>query len=124
MSKESEVRNVIGKIGAAWRFKDFEGLEDCFHPDATIVGPGYVEFARGREKCAESYREFAENARVLSYRETSPSLRIWDATAVYTFSWEMEFERELGPKKEKGTDQLVFELTATGWCLVWRFISY
>ena len=51
-----EVRQVIARIEAAWRSKQFTGPEMCFHEDAVIVGPGYVEYARGRGKCAESYR--------------------------------------------------------------------
>lgn len=56
--------------------KKFEGLEQYFHEQAVIVGPGYVEYAIGRGKCAESYREFATNADVLDYSEEAHSLRI------------------------------------------------
>ena len=78
------IRDVIAKIDAAWRLKQFDGLDECFHRDAVIVGPGYTEFARGRDKCTESYREFARNAAVLAYSESSHALRIWNTTAVYT----------------------------------------
>ena len=110
MSAESAVREIIARIDAAWRLKQFEGLDKCFHTDAVIVGPGYVEFSRGRAKCAESYREFATNAAVLSYFESGHTLRMWETTAVYSFAWEMTYRRDQGPKREAGTDQLVFQL--------------
>jgi hypothetical protein len=86
MSGESDVREVIARIDAAWRLKKFDGLDECFHEDAVIVGPGYAEFGRGRAKCAESYREFAANAAVLAYHESGYALRVWQTTAVYTFA--------------------------------------
>jgi hypothetical protein len=124
MSAESELRKIISKIDAGWRNKQFEQLDQCFHEDAIIVGPGYVEFGRGRVKCSESYREFATNASVLSYSESNHSLRIWDNTAVYTFAWEMIYQRKEGPVQEKGTDQMVFQLDVNGWQLVWRYIQF
>ena len=124
MTSESDVRKVIARIDAAWRNKEFSEFSSCFHEDALIVGPGYLEFARGRDKCAESYREFAFNAAVLSYSESNHSLHLLESTAIYTFSWEMTYQREKGPSHELGTDQLVFQLGSAGWQLVWRYIYF
>ncbi len=124
MSAEAEVRKVIERIDAAWRQKKFAGLDECFHEDAVIVGPGYAECGRGRDKCVESYREFATNAAVLSYSESAHSLRTWEATAVYTYDWKMTYQREAGPSHERGSDQLVFQSGACGWQLIWRYIYF
>ncbi len=124
MPDETAIRKVIGIIDAAWKTKQFDGLEDCFHQKAVIVGPGFVEFAAGGEKCAESYREFASNAAVLEYSESSHVLRTWETSAVYTFNWRMTYQRESGPKSEEGTDQLFFELGSSGWQVVWRYIYF
>jgi hypothetical protein len=124
MSAESAVREIIARIDAAWRSKEFSGLDECFHQEAAIFGPGYAEYARGRAKCAESYREFATNAAILSYSESAHALHIWQSVAVYTFAWEMTYQRELGPKREAGTDQLVFQLGPSRWQLVFRYIYF
>jgi len=124
MAAEMEIQDVIDVINAAWKEKRFDGLEKCFHEKAVIVGPGYVEFANGREKCAESYREFSSNAEVLEYAESGHVLRNWDSTAVYTFNWKMTYQRENGPKTEEGTDQLVLESGPSGWQVVWRYIYF
>jgi hypothetical protein len=123
-TNESAVRSVIARIDAAWRLKQFDGLDECFDSDAVIVGPGYREFARGRHSCAESYREFATNAAVLAYSESGHNLQIWATTAIYTFSWEMSYQREAEPVNEAGTDQLVFQLCEDAWQLVWRYIFF
>lgn len=124
MSTEKEIREIIAKIDAAWRSKVFDGLEQCFHEHAVIVGPGYVECANGRSKCAESYREFATNADVLDYSEESHNLRIWSAVAVYTFHWHMTFRRDGGLRREQGTDLLVLQHGPEGWQVVWRYVYF
>jgi len=124
VSAETAIREVIATIEASWKAQQLAGLEACFHERAVIVGPGYAEYARGREKCAGSYRELAANADVLAYSESAHELRVWEHTAVYTFAWAMSYQREQGPKAESGTDQLVFENTPAGWQVVWRYIYF
>jgi ketosteroid isomerase-like protein len=124
VSAEKAIRELLAKIDAAWRSKNFYGLEQCFHEHAVIVGPGYVEYANGRSKCAESYREFATNADVLDYSEESHNLRIWETVAVYTFQWRMTYRRDGGPKQEQGADQLVLQQGPEGWQVAWRYIYF
>jgi hypothetical protein len=124
VSTEVAIRNVLDRIYAAWRKKEFEGLEKCFHEQARIVGPDYVEYAVGRSKCAESYREFATNASVLDYSEDGHQLHIWDTVAVYTFRWRMTYQRENGAKSEQGTDQLVLQQGSDGWQVTFRYIYF
>ena len=95
---ESIVRDVIARIDAAWRQKQFDDLADCFHEHAAICGPGYVPYATGSTACANSYREFELNASVLSYSESGHALRMFDHTAVYTFRWTMTYQREQAPE--------------------------
>lgn len=64
MSAESAIREVLTRIDAAWRNKAFDGLERCFHEHAVIVGPGYVEYAKGRDKCAGSLGRGRSRARI------------------------------------------------------------
>jgi ketosteroid isomerase-like protein len=124
MADESAIREVLARIDAAWRNKAFDGLEHCFHEHAVIVGPGYTEYASGRDKCAGSYREFATNADVLDYSEDSHGLRMWETVAVYTFRWHMTYRRDAGPKQEQGTDQLVLQDGPEGWQVAWRYIHF
>jgi uncharacterized protein (TIGR02246 family) len=122
---ETALRAVIARIDAAWRENRFEGLELCFHPDAEIVGPGYVPAARGRDACARSYVEFARDTEVLEYTESTHSLRVWGTTAVCTFAWEMLYRRAEGPSRERGTDLLVFRRSDDeGWQVVFRHLSF
>jgi hypothetical protein len=121
---EAEVRAVLGRIEAAWKEKRFDGLDECFDEEAVIVGPNFVVFASGRTACAESYREFAANAAVLAYSESDHALRLWERTAVYSFSWRMTYERDGGPRAEYGTDQLILGFSQRTWRVLFRYINF
>jgi ketosteroid isomerase-like protein len=118
------IQEVLTRIGRAWKLKDFAGLDNCFDDDAVITGPDYVVYGKGRPACANSYREFALNAHVLAYSEAEYQLRVWGDVAVCTFAWEMTYERDLGPKSEKGTDQLVLARRSGTWRVVFRHIFF
>jgi ketosteroid isomerase-like protein len=124
MPREAAIRAVLSRIDAAWRTKRCAGLEDCFAEDATIAGPGCVRYAAGRAACAESYREFASNAAVLDYTEDGHELRSWPDVAVYTFRWTMTYQRDQGPKRESGTDELVLGRFGEHWRVVFRHIEF
>ena len=121
---ESAIRAVLTRIHTAWRAKEFDGLEECFDANAVIVGPNYQQYAVGRKACAESYREFATNAAVLEYEESDHQLRLWPDTAVYTFTWQMTYARDRGPKREAGTDQLVLGRSGEEWRVLFRYIHF
>jgi ketosteroid isomerase-like protein len=123
-SAENAIRSVLSRIDAAWRAKNFDGLEECFDEEAVIVGPNYAQYAVGRKACAESYREFACNAAVLEYLESKHKLRKWQDTAVYTFAWQMTYARDQGPQRESGTDQLVLGRNGTDWRVLFRYIHF
>ena len=124
MPSDTALRAVIDRIDAAWRLKRFDDFEACFHPDAVIVGPGHVEFARGRGRCAASYVEFATDAKVHDYAESAHVLRMWQDVAIHTFDWQMRYRRDAGERRERGSDQQVFERTGDGWQLVFRRIDF
>lgn len=121
---EHPVYEVIARIDSGWRLKKFDRFDECFDENAVIVGPGHTELARGRKKCAKSYRDFAASGAVLSFSESSHTLHTWETIAVYTFAWKMHYQRHAGAKHESGTDQLVFALTRDRRQLVWRYIYF
>jgi ketosteroid isomerase-like protein len=124
-SRDAAIHSVLSRIEAAWRHKRFDGLNDCFDENAVIVGPTYTtQYATGRAACADSYREFALNAAVLAYSESNQELHSWQDSAVYTFSWEITFQRDKGPRRESGTDQLVLSRFGNDWKVVFRYIYF
>jgi len=124
-ARDGAIRSVLSRIDAAWRYKQFDGLDDCFDDNAVIVGPTYTtQYATGRDACADSYREFARNPAIIKYEEFQQELRSWPDTAVYTFSWEITFQLGHGPQTESGTDQLVLSRFGSVWRVVFRYIYF
>ena len=124
-ARDAAIRSVLSRIDAAWRDKQFDGLDDCFDENAVIVGPTYTtQYATGRGACADSYREFARNPAILTYEESKHELHCWPDSAVYTFSWEITFQLGHGPQSESGTDQLVLSRFGADWRVVFRYIYF
>jgi ketosteroid isomerase-like protein len=124
-ARDAAIRTVLSRLDAAWRDKNFDGLEDCFDENAIIVGPTYAtQYATGRGACADSYREFARNPAIIKYVESNRELHTWPDTAVYTFSWEITFQLGHGPQRESGTDQLVLSRYGDVWKVVFRYIYF
>jgi ketosteroid isomerase-like protein len=124
-ARDAAIRAVLSRLDAAWRDKNFDGLDDCFDENAIIVGPTYTtQYATGRGACADSYREFARNQAIVEYVESNHQLHSWPDTAVYTFSWEIGFQLGHGLQRESGTDQLVLGRSGDGWKVVFRYIYF
>jgi ketosteroid isomerase-like protein len=123
--RDAAVRSVLSRLDAAWRDKNFDALDECFHENAIIVGPTYTtQYATGRAACADSYREFARNPAIIRYTESGHELHTWLDTAVYTFSWDIAFQLGHGPQHESGTDQLVLSRFGDAWKVVFRYIYF
>ena len=124
-ARKTAIRRVLSRLDAAWRDKNFDGLNECFDENAIIVGPTYTtQYATGRDACADSYRQFARNPAILKYTETNHELHSWADSAVYTFSWEIVFQLGHGPQRESGTDQLVLSRLGSDWKVVFRYIYF
>jgi ketosteroid isomerase-like protein len=119
-----DVGQVLERINAAWRSGQLDQLEDCFHPDMVIVGPGYQELARGRDACVASYRAFLRDSIVRAYRESNLAVRAWGGVAVATYAWEMDYEQGGRLHREVGTDLFVFERQGEEWRAVWRAVTF
>jgi ketosteroid isomerase-like protein len=123
LSVEDAIQSVLTRIAEAWRERKFEGLEGCFDERAVIVGPDYREYAVG----ARPARRVIESSHAMpqySITQTGRKLRAWPDTAIYTFAWQMTYERENGPKRESGTDQLVLGRFAAQWRVLFRYIYF
>jgi len=70
----------------------------------------------------DSYREFMECVTLTEYREDTPTVDVWNDTAVATFRWEMAWVAGGVPNRGAGHDVFVFRRASTGvpWRAVWR----
>ena len=119
-------RNQVGAFAhrCGLANQEVRGAGRVFRRRGRYCGPKLCGMRGWQKACAESYREFASNAAVIDYSESEHKLREWQDTAVYTFSWQMTYAREQGPKRESGTDQLVLGRHGTDWRVLFRYIYF
>jgi hypothetical protein len=120
----ADVRHILARINDSWRYGQLDHLDECFHPDMVIVGPGYQELARGREACVAGYRAFLSDCAVRAYRESDLAIREWGGVAVATYTWEMDYEQGGRQPREVGTDLYLFERWGESWRAVWRAVTF
>lgn len=111
---------LVKRINGAWRSGHTEALDDLFHDDMAIVGPGFVPLAKGRRACIASYEDFLRSAVVHDYSEAVPQMEIWGDTATATYGWEMTYTLEGQTYRETGHDVFVFARAEGRWRAVWR----
>jgi alpha-D-ribose 1-methylphosphonate 5-phosphate C-P lyase len=124
MQDTAGLQHLLDTITAAWTAGQTEALHQLFHPDMVIEGPHHQLYVSGREACVESYREFCEKARVLSYSATPPIIRQWGDTAVCTYSWIMNWQRDGALVSDAGTDQFVCARHDGRWLAVYRMVQF
>jgi ketosteroid isomerase-like protein len=124
MNDVENLCKALEAINSAWLSADVSALFHLFHDDMAIVGPGYQHFARGRDACVESYREFASNAKVLAYKASDPAIQVWADTAVCSYSWSMTWQRTEEAVSDVGTDQFVFARVNGRWLAVYRLVLF
>ncbi len=69
-----EIRLLLSKVNQAWLKGRPEELNECFHNDMLIEGPGFQETARGNEVCVRSYEDFIRQATVRDFKESEPDI--------------------------------------------------
>lgn len=119
---QKEIRLLLSKISEAWLKGRPEELNECFHNDMGIKGPGFQEMGRGKEVCVKSYEDFIRQATVREFKGSDPVIDLWESTAVATFSWEIVYEMSGQDYHESGHDLLVLTRDEGRWQAVWRAI--
>ncbi len=118
------IRQRVKRINEAWRHDRTEELNQYFHPDMIIVGPGFKVAAKGKAACVKSYEDFVHSAMVHEYRDTDPVVEVWGSTAVATYDWEVVWEVDGEVSREVGHDQFVFTREDDEWRAVWRAVLF
>ena len=121
---KEEIRRVLARIGEAWLNGRPDELNEYFHDDIVIKGPGFQELGRGKEVCVQSYKDFLNQTSIKSFKESEPYIDLWDDTAIATTPWEMVYVLENKEYKESGHDTFAFVYKNDRWQVVWRMIHF
>jgi uncharacterized protein (TIGR02246 family) len=114
------VSAAMQRINRTWLDRRPEDLVPLFHPDITMVFPGFVGRAEGREAIVAGFADFCGNATVHEYRETDHQVDVVGDTAVASFAYEMVYERSGQRSRATGRDLWVFVRQGDEWVAIWR----
>jgi ketosteroid isomerase-like protein len=115
---------VLSEINRIWQEAAPDEIAARIAPhfthDAVVTAPSLARVARGRERVAESYADFARNAKMIEVRIDEPEVDLFDGVAVATMTWRIRYE--FGGKRgaERGHDTYVFRLDDGAWRICWR----
>jgi len=119
-SAPEAVAAAMQRINRTWLDRRPEGLLPLLHPDMTMVFPGFVGRAQGREAIVAGFADFCGNATVHEYREANHHVDVIGDTAVVSFTYEMLYERSGTRSRATGRDFWVFNRQEGEWIAVWR----
>ena len=119
-SERAAISAALERINRAWLDRRPDDLVPLFHPDMTMVYPGFAGRAEGREAIVAGFADFCMNATVSDYHETDHQVDVIGDTAVASFAYEMLYERSGTRSRATGRDLWVFARHRAEWIAVWR----
>lgn len=89
---QQEIWAFVRAMNDAWTKGDPERLMEFFHPDMIAVTPvDRLRHETGAE-CVAGWQRFAQAARILSWEEREPLIRVFGNAAVVCYYYETVFE--------------------------------
>jgi uncharacterized protein (TIGR02246 family) len=120
---QKDAWEVVRRINAAWLEGHPERLSELFHDRVVVVGPDGTRYGEGKEAVVESYRDFIQKATIGEFRESDGKVDLYDAVAVVSYRFDIEYTMEGRTSRENGREVMVLEKHDGRWLAVWRMIT-
>lgn len=124
MAREAkeEIRQLLNKINTAWLQGAAADLNNYFAEEVVFKGPSFVEMARGRAACVQTYLDFVKKTNIKEFHEGEPHIDVFSSYAVATCGWTIVYDMNHKSYRETGHDLFVLERLDGQWKAVWRAI--
>lgn len=120
---QKEAWETVRRINAAWLEGHPERLSELFHDRVVVVGPDGTRYGEGKEAVVESYRAFISLATIGEFRESDGRVDVFDAVAIVSYRFDIEYTVEGRSSRENGRELMVLEKVDGRWLAVWRMIT-
>jgi hypothetical protein len=120
---QRDVWQIVRQINAAWVEGQPERLLEHFHDRMAIVGTSGNRYGVGKLVCVESYRNFIASAQITLFKETDPSVEVYETAAIVSYRFEIAYTMAGKSHQETGRDTFVLELVDGKWLAVWRQLA-
>ncbi len=114
---EREVWDTVKALNATWTQGRIHELGAWFDDDAVAITPTDPGRLEGREACLRAWERFVDAARMLSWVEVDPLVRIWGDVSVVCYGYRAQCDFGDGPRELVGRDMMVLVRGAGGWKL-------
>ena len=115
---QDEVWREVQALNLAWVRGDVDDLANWFHPNMVAITPSDHDRLLGQEACIESWRRFANAAKIESFMEIDPKVQIFGTTAVVTYYYDISCELDGTPRRLTGRDMFVLVKEDERWWVV------
>lgn len=116
---------TVRAINDAWTRGDPEDLANYFHPDMVAITPSERHRLEGGPACVAAWKAFRSAARIDSWEEHDPAIRVHGDAAVVTYYYRTSFD--LGGKTITAAGRDMFFLVrqqGRWWAVADQFSPY
>jgi ketosteroid isomerase-like protein len=114
---ELEIWTTVESLNRCWTEGAPEELRNYFHETMVAVTPGDTKPLHGRDACMAAWSKYAGTTRIISWKTSMPSIQVYDQTAVVTYLYDMECERDGRRFRPSGRDMMVLVKQGGRWWL-------
>ena len=116
------IRDLMKSINEAWLKGQTAELKAFFHPCIRFVSQNLETLADDRQACINSYADFTNNAKLLSFTESDLDIQTWGSTAVASYRFDIEYNLNNQTHRDSGRDMFFFTFQDSRWRAVWRMM--
>jgi ketosteroid isomerase-like protein len=119
--RQREAWEMVQALNRLWTVeRRTERLREYFHPEMVAIPGNERHRIEGGDACVAAWKRFSDAARVTSWRELAPDVRLHAGGEVAIVTYEYEIAFEMGGRMFElgGRDLLVLAREAGRWWVV------
>lgn len=123
--EQRDIWATVRALNDAWTQGKPETLAEFFHSQMLAVTPTDRLRRDGAADCIAGWKSFADAARIHSWQESDPLIRVYGDAAVVSYCYAIDFEMG-GQRYQQGGRDLFFFVREKGrwWAVADQFSSY
>jgi hypothetical protein len=118
---QEQIWAVIQEMNRKWTVENnADELKNYFHKDMVAITATDSKRIEGGENCVASWKSFADNAKIHSWKESEPKVQVYgdDKFAIVTYYFNMSFDMGGQTISMKGRDMFVLIKKNDKWLVV------
>jgi len=118
---QEQIWETIQEMNRKWTAENnTDELKNYFHKDMVAITPTDLKRIEGKENCVAAWKNFTENAKIRSWKETEPKVQIYGENkfAIVAYYFDMSFDMGGRTINMKGRDMFALVNENGKWLVV------